>query len=147
MGDALRIAVVCMPTGPRATGGFVFADTHAAGRERPVSTTLRPLLVLGLVASELHRDGALRDRMGDAPAASKERALGRFDKAPVAARKRVERISRRRGDGGTTALGGDGRRPSVAPPHQRTLRGIVATMLTIRNPRIEASTGRGPRRQ
>jgi len=104
-GEALRIAVFFTPAGPRETDLFVFAYTNAARWERPVWTTLRAPLVLALVALEVHRDGALLDRMGDAPVELRGRALGRFDKALVAARKRIERIYRGRAEGALPVVG------------------------------------------
>jgi nitrite reductase/ring-hydroxylating ferredoxin subunit len=98
-GEALRIAVFFTPVGPRETDLIVLAYTNATRWERPLWAALRVPLVMALVALEVRRDGALLDAMGEAPVDLKGRALGRFDKALVAARKRVERIYRRRREG------------------------------------------------
>lgn len=95
-GEALRIAVFFTPVTSRETDLFVFAYTSASRWERPLWNTLRLPLVLGLVALEVHRDGTLLDRMGDAPVALRGRALGRFDKALLAARRRLDRVYRGR---------------------------------------------------
>lgn len=98
-GEALRIAVFFTPVGPKETDLFVLAYTNATRWESPVSAALRIPLVMALVELEVRRDCALLADMADAPVSLTGRALGRFDKALTASRKRIERIYRGRREG------------------------------------------------
>jgi phenylpropionate dioxygenase-like ring-hydroxylating dioxygenase large terminal subunit len=100
-GEALRIAVFFTPLGPRETDVFVFAYTSATRWERPLWAAARLPLVRATIALEVSRDCALLDAMGEVPTELRGRALGRFDKALVAARKRLESLYRGRPAGPT----------------------------------------------
>ncbi len=97
--DALRIAVFFTPVTDRETDLVVLAYTSASSWERPLLSALRLPSMLALVRIEVGRDRKLLDAMRDAPVALRNRPLGRFDQAPVAARKLIDRIYRKRDAG------------------------------------------------
>ncbi|MEZ4408161.1 MAG: hypothetical protein R3A52_17040 [Polyangiales bacterium] len=73
---------------------FVFTHARSPVWSRyGLDLALRPL-TLGLVALEVHRDASMLSRLADHDTSLKGRALGRFDKALIAARARVDRIYR-----------------------------------------------------
>ncbi len=92
--EALRVAVFFNPVSDRETELFVFTHARSPVWSRyGLDLALRPL-TLGLVALEVRRDATMLSRLADHDTALKGRALGRFDKALVAARARVDRIYR-----------------------------------------------------
>lgn len=96
VGDPLRIAVFFTPVNERETDLFVFAYGGAHPLGAMGLNLARMVLTRALVRLEVSRDAALLGAIGDGEVTLKGHALGRFDKALSATRKRIERIYRGR---------------------------------------------------
>jgi len=91
---ALRIAVFFTPVGARETDLFVMAYTSAAVWARPLLEAVRLPILAALVRLETTLDARLLGDMTDAPTELRGRALGRFDRALTASRRRLATIYR-----------------------------------------------------
>lgn len=94
----LRIAVFFNPIDEATTDLFVFAyASQPPWGRRGLNLVIEPLM-RRLVATEVDRDVALVERLGPEAVELRGKALGRFDKALTAARKRLARLYFQRGD-------------------------------------------------
>ncbi len=92
--DALRVAVFFNPVGPEETEIFTFVHTDSAPWGRfGLNAALYPLTHL-VVEVEVRRDVRLLSLIADKRTSLEGNRLGRFDKALVAARKRIARLYR-----------------------------------------------------
>jgi phenylpropionate dioxygenase-like ring-hydroxylating dioxygenase large terminal subunit len=96
--DALRIAVFFNPVSPTETDLFTFAYSLQPPWGRYGLNLLMRPLSRRLVDLEIRRDVELVSKLADQSPSLKGNALGRFDKALVAARKRIDRLYRGRDD-------------------------------------------------
>ncbi len=93
-GYALRIAVFFTPVGPRETDLFVFVYTSAGLWARPLLEAVRLPILAALVRLEAGLDARLLGSLSEAPTVLRGRPLGRFDRALLAARRRLATVYR-----------------------------------------------------
>lgn len=100
----LRIAVFFVPVTESETDVVAFAYSLAPPWERLGLNVLLFGLTRAFVSLEIGRDAALLGRLADKSPSLKGRSLGRFDKALVLARRRLERVYRGRAPGALPVL-------------------------------------------
>lgn len=91
--EALRIAVFFNPVAPAVTELMVFVHARTPVWSRVGIDLALGRVIIGLVEMEINRDAAMLSRLADHEISLKShppRSLGRFDKAIVAARARLE---------------------------------------------------------
>jgi phenylpropionate dioxygenase-like ring-hydroxylating dioxygenase large terminal subunit len=97
--EALRIAVFFNPLGPSETEIFTFVYTQASLVDRFGLNLILFAMVRAFVDLEVRRDCAMLRGLADGRTGLEGSALGRFDKALGACRKRIERIYRGKPEG------------------------------------------------
>ncbi|APR82381.1 Vanillate O-demethylase oxygenase subunit protein [Minicystis rosea] len=97
-GEALRIAVFYNPLSAEETELFTFAYARAAPWGRAGLNAVLVPASRAFIELEIRLDCRMLDRLADKRPNIEGNRLGRFDKGLVAARKRIDRIYRGRGD-------------------------------------------------
>lgn len=105
--EGLRIAVFFNPLGPSETEIFTFVYTAASLVDRFGLNLLLFPAVRAFVDLEVRRDCAMLEGLADGRTGLEGSALGRFDKALGACRKRIERIYRGKPGGSLPVVAAD----------------------------------------
>ena len=109
VGDALRIAVFFNPITEARTELFTLAYARGAPWGRLGLNAVMLPITRALVDLEVERDRAMLGRLADKSTSIRGNLLGRFDKALVASRQRIDRIYRGRPGGALPVVSGPSR--------------------------------------